>query len=218
MRYQTDGPNLAVLAVMTLRRRVRVYRSSLPVGIVALVWALHPLVTETVVYVTQRTELMMALFYLLTIYASLRYWAAHEPAERTAWVVAATLASTLGMLSKEMMASVPAMVWLFERTFVAGTFRNRYRFNSPTLANNVNTSFEVGRVVTMLDLETGIGWQSFTGNLRVSMGYMFSAWYNVVRVNEYINAVQTNNYADPSDNFNGLISFDGLTSKIELLW
>ena len=70
----------------------------------------------------------------------------------------------------------------------------------------------------MLDLETGLGWQNFTGNLRFSMGYMFSAWYNVVRVNEYINAVQTNNFADPSDNFNGLISFDGLTSKIELLW
>jgi hypothetical protein len=103
-------------------------------------------------------------------------------------------------------------------SFVAGTFRNRYQFNSPTLATNVDTSFEVGRVVTMLDLETGIGWQNFTGNLRFSTGYLFSAWYNTVRLNEYINAVQTNNFADPSDNFNGMITFDGLTAKIELLW
>jgi hypothetical protein len=39
---------------------------------VALVWLLHPLNSEVVTYVTQRTESMMALFYLLTLYASLR--------------------------------------------------------------------------------------------------------------------------------------------------
>src|SRR6185295_11314849 len=38
----------------------------------ALVWALHPLNTEVVDYVTQRTESMMALCYLLTFYASAR--------------------------------------------------------------------------------------------------------------------------------------------------
>lgn len=38
---------------------------------VANIWALHPLQTETVIYATQRTELMMAFFYLATIYCSL---------------------------------------------------------------------------------------------------------------------------------------------------
>jgi hypothetical protein len=47
---------------------------------------------------------------------------------------------------------------------------------------------------------------------------MFSNWYNAVKVNELINAVQANNFLDPSTNFNGLITFDGLTAKIELLW
>src|SRR3990172_12925973 len=46
---------------------------------VALVWAVHPLVTEAVVYITQRTELMMACFYLATLYGSLRYWDAAPP-------------------------------------------------------------------------------------------------------------------------------------------
>ena len=41
---------------------------------VALLWALHPLQTEAVIYATQRTELMMAFFYLATVYCSLRYW------------------------------------------------------------------------------------------------------------------------------------------------
>jgi len=44
-----------------------------PLGfVVALLWMLHPLNSEVVTYVTQRTESMMALFFLLTLYASLR--------------------------------------------------------------------------------------------------------------------------------------------------
>ena len=39
---------------------------------VALIWMLHPLNSEVVTYVTQRTESMMACFYLLTLYACLR--------------------------------------------------------------------------------------------------------------------------------------------------
>ena len=35
--------------------------------LVALLWAMHPLLSEAVVYVTQRTELMVALFYLATL-------------------------------------------------------------------------------------------------------------------------------------------------------
>ncbi len=41
--------------------------------LVALAWSLHPLQTEAVEYVTQRTELMVGLFYLSTLYAGLRY-------------------------------------------------------------------------------------------------------------------------------------------------
>jgi len=40
--------------------------------VAALLWMLHPLNSEVVTYVTQRTESMMAFFYLLTFYASLR--------------------------------------------------------------------------------------------------------------------------------------------------
>ena len=59
---------------------------------VALVWAVHPLVTEAVVYVTQRTELLVALFYFAVLYACLRYWAADSAVQRKWWLAAATLA------------------------------------------------------------------------------------------------------------------------------
>ncbi|MFV2068797.1 MAG: tetratricopeptide repeat protein [Pirellulales bacterium] len=89
----------------------------------ALVWALHPVNTESVVYVSQRTELMMGMFYLATLYCSIRYWSAAHRAARTTCLLLATLACLSGSLSKEMMASAPVIVLLFERTFVAGSLR-----------------------------------------------------------------------------------------------
>jgi hypothetical protein len=82
----------------------------------------------------------------------------------------------------------------------------------------VDTQWKAGKVATIYDLELGAGWQNECGNLRLSAGYMFSFWYNMVRTNEWINAVQNNNFTDPSDNFEGLMTFDGLTARVELRW
>jgi protein O-mannosyl-transferase len=40
--------------------------------VIALLWLVHPLNSEVVTYVTQRTESLMAFFFLLTLYASAR--------------------------------------------------------------------------------------------------------------------------------------------------
>src|SRR4051812_20594559 len=93
---------------------------------VALLWALHPLQTEAVVYVTQRTELMMAFFYLATVYCSLRYWSQTARA-RTIWLILAVLACAAGMASKEVMVSAPLMVLLFDRTFISGSMMEALR-------------------------------------------------------------------------------------------
>jgi protein O-mannosyl-transferase len=116
---------------------------------VALLWALHPLQTESVVYATQRTELMMAFFYLATLYCSLRYWTARsneseagEPVQErdliralnapsSSWLLLATLACVAGMSSKEVMVSAPLMVLLFERAFVAGSLFKSLRQSWP---------------------------------------------------------------------------------------
>ena len=91
--------------------------------IVALLWALHPLQTEPVVYVTQRTELMVGFFYLAALYCSLRYWAGKSSAAQNPWLALATLACLAGMACKEVMVTAPVVVLLFERTFVSGSFR-----------------------------------------------------------------------------------------------
>lgn len=97
----------------------------------ALLWALHPLNTECVIYVTQRTELMMGMFYLATLYGSIRYWEADGAMARAGWLCPTVLACLAGMLSKEMMASVPAMVLLYERTFITSSFRRAFKQSWP---------------------------------------------------------------------------------------
>jgi tetratricopeptide (TPR) repeat protein len=83
--------------------------------VAALIWALHPLQTETIDYITQRTESMMGLCYLLTIYCSIR--ALDERPGR--WHVLAVVACAAGMVCKESMVTAPVMVVLFDRVFVA---------------------------------------------------------------------------------------------------
>lgn len=99
--------------------------------LVALVWAVHPLVTEAVVYITQRTELMVVLFYLTTLYASLRYWASESPAAKRSWWFAAVSAAFCGAASKEVMVAAPIVVFLYEGTFLRSSWRDVMRRSWP---------------------------------------------------------------------------------------
>ena len=120
-------------------------RASGPLSfVVALLWTLHPLQTETVVYVTQRTELMVGFFYLATLHASLHYWAAVSSSGRKIWLVLATVACLAGMASKEVMVTAPVMVLLFERTFVARSFWRALKNSWPLYVGTVS---ELGLVV-----------------------------------------------------------------------
>jgi hypothetical protein len=103
-------------------------------------------------------------------------------------------------------------------SLIGGEFRASYFSNSDADPEIVNTSWEAGRLVGIYDLEVGVGWRNCCDSLRFSVGYSYSIWTNVVKNNEWINAVQQNNFVDPSDNFNGLLTFDGLTARAEVLW
>src|SRR5215471_21169481 len=72
----------------------------------ALVWMVHPLVSETIDYTTQRTESLMGLFFLLTLYASIRAWP---------WI--AILSCAAGMATKESMVIAPIAVVFYDLVF-----------------------------------------------------------------------------------------------------
>jgi len=90
---------------------------------IALFWLLHPLNNQCINYVIQRSESLMALFYLLVLYAARR----GMDGEGRHWYGAALCCSLLGMASKEVMATVPLAVLLYDRTFVAGSFAASWR-------------------------------------------------------------------------------------------
>ena len=92
---------------------------------VAALWAVHPLQTEAVSYLSQRAEALMGLFYLLTLYAFAR--SVENAPNPTRWRVLAVVACLAGMASKEVMVSAPLMVLLHDRTFCAGSFTSALR-------------------------------------------------------------------------------------------
>ena len=82
--------------------------------VIALVWAVHPLQTESVTYVVQRVESLMGLFYLLTLYCAIR---ASEGPRAGVWTVLAVASCALGMASKEVMVTAPVVVALWHFIF-----------------------------------------------------------------------------------------------------
>jgi cytochrome c-type biogenesis protein CcmH/NrfG len=94
----------------------------------ALIWMLHPLQTQAVTYIVQRAESMMGMFFLLTLYCAIRCAQGEvDSRARYAWGLAAAVASSLGMGTKEVMAVAPLVVLLYDRTFLATSFRESLR-------------------------------------------------------------------------------------------
>lgn len=111
---------LAALVRHTAQRRRQPQADSIAIG-VALLWLLHPLHTEVVNYVTQRTESLMGLCYLLTIYAASR--SIDETRSAPRWTAAAVIFCGAGMAMKESMVTAPLTVLIYDAVFGAGSIR-----------------------------------------------------------------------------------------------
>ena len=101
--------------------------------VAALLWMLHPLQSEAVDYITQRSESLMALFFLLTLYCAIRARQNHgtrastrqadraplkgNPASTVRWQTLSVVACACGMASKESMVVAPLIVVLYDRAF-----------------------------------------------------------------------------------------------------
>jgi protein O-mannosyl-transferase len=100
----------------------------------AVLWVVHPLATETVDYTIQRTELLMALFVLGTLYAAIRAFASARP---RGWYAAALAAFVLGLASKEIIVVAPAIVLVYDRLFVSPSWRVAWKKHWPLYAGYV---------------------------------------------------------------------------------
>lgn len=125
--YHVTNVALHLLAALTLFGVVRRTLLSPPLrarygaaagwlgGIIALLWLVHPVQTASVTYVVQRVELLMGLFYLVSLYCAIR--ADQTPRRRWLWIAASIAACALGMASKEVMVSAPVVVALWLALF-----------------------------------------------------------------------------------------------------
>ncbi len=93
----------------------------------ALLWTLHPLHSSTIAYTVHRYESMMGLFYLATLWAFVRSIGSERPGR---WLAASVAFCLLGTGSKEVMASAPLVVLLYDRCFVSDSFRRALRDRS----------------------------------------------------------------------------------------
>ncbi len=130
-----------IFAGLTLFGIVRRTLRSRPVAFaVALLWTLHPLQTESVTYIAQRAESLMGLLYLLTLYCFIRFARCRRPPDLDRgpatqalsresdpgsgiWAVLSVSCCFLGMATKEVMVSAPLLVFLYDRSFIAGSIR-----------------------------------------------------------------------------------------------
>lgn len=85
--------------------------------ILALLWVVHPVNSEIINYATQRSEALMALALLATLYFGVRGSTTGRPLW---WHVASVVACAAGMASKESMVVAPVLMLLLDAIFISG--------------------------------------------------------------------------------------------------
>ena len=96
-------------------------------------------------------------------------------------------------------------------TLMAGEFNAVYHQGSDFDNSIVDTAWEAGRIVPMLELEAGFGFNLHDGAYRLTAGYNFNAWFNTVKTDDWIRAVQQNNLTG----LGNTMTFDGFVARLE---
>jgi protein O-mannosyl-transferase len=91
---------------------------------IALIWMVHPLQTQSVTYLIQRSEAIAGLFYLLTLYCVIRGLSGEHSA---GWYAAAVASCAAGMASKPVMATAPIVVLIYQLIFFPGSLKKTLR-------------------------------------------------------------------------------------------
>jgi tetratricopeptide (TPR) repeat protein len=122
---------------------------------VALLWMTHPLQTESVNYISQRTESMMGLFFLVTLYCAIRAAFASGTSLRC-WSISAVVACAAGMASKQVMVTAPLLVALWDWTFLSEPFKKVLERRWRLYAGLASTWLLLG-VLTLAFRDTNVG-------------------------------------------------------------
>ncbi len=86
----------------------------------AAIWAAHPMLTESVTYATNRSEVLMGLFFLLTFYTFLR--SLDSPKSRR-WLTLSVASALAACAAKEVATMLTPLVLIFDVLIVTGSWK-----------------------------------------------------------------------------------------------
>ncbi len=90
----------------------------------ALLWTVHPLQTGCVTYIAQRIEALMGLFFLAALYCFTRSVTSPHPRR---WANATIALVAVGMGTKEVMATAPVMIFVYDGLLVSPSWAEALR-------------------------------------------------------------------------------------------
>lgn len=149
------------------------------IAAVVLIWTVHPMLVDAVSYITQRTELMLALFLLLSLWLAIRGWLSSRP---YAWLLASVAACAFGMVTKENMVAAPLLILLYHRAFVAKSwseiFKRYWPFYAALAATWIILAINVSAGHRSLSVGFDLGirwWEYFRLECKVLIWYLSMA-------------------------------------------
>lgn len=100
--------------------------------IIACIWTVHPLQTQSVTYIVQRAESMMGMFYLLTLYCYIR-GATAGASLRWSWFAGSVVACAAGMATKSVMVTAPVLIVLYDYCLLSRSWKQSFIKRGPAL-------------------------------------------------------------------------------------
>jgi tetratricopeptide (TPR) repeat protein len=88
-------------------------------AVVAFMFALHPIQTESVTYIIQRMEGLMGLFFLLGILLFVKGSESRSPLRQTLWYSGVMASYGLGFYSKEIAVTMPVAIAMYDVFFIS---------------------------------------------------------------------------------------------------
>jgi len=85
-----------------------------PSAFVAALFAWHPMHVESVAWISERKDVLSALFFLLTIWAYWRWTRQNSPPARLAWYLTSLALFALGLMAKPMIVTLPLVLLLVD--------------------------------------------------------------------------------------------------------
>ena len=181
------GLTLFAIVRRTLRRPVLAGRfgpsaNALALAVSAL-WLWHPVQTESVTYLSQRAESLMGLFYLLTLYCFIRGAETNANGDRRLWFPLSVLACLAGIATKEVIVTAPVLVFLYDRTFISGSFAGAWRRHWPLYVALAATWLPLGCLMVSphhwaVGFGQGVAWWAYgLTECRVVVKYLLLAFW-----------------------------------------